>query len=646
MRRARFAQLALAGVVAALLLARSLPPAAAQQPGGVCRDCAKTPQSLGLSGAVSEVAGKLDCDFVPELERELRRHSGGGSGGDAAFVERFLGERPPRAWLEKSRECPTKEPRCVLETVLGSREAALRALVLYHRDSVTLSASQQHNPAGTEQLWSLDEIRKIQGALDVLPAKFRKLRTLKAFHRIADGITDPNDPNTAAIAFSGTSTGSQEGTIRFFGKTFQEPNGPELTILHELFHHVDYSANFNDGQYAHQQIGLGEASGWEQQLTDPRTGETLTRPVWVAKKRDSGFVTRYSETSPREELAELASHYVWAPSQLKERSPAKYELVKSKLFDEKEFTEREPWPELDRLIAGSRVWQSALTSCLALAPGLFFDLHSGRLAVRDGAKSPFFDEFLKSACKPSILSAFEAELGRRPDFCARGGLPALERALNARMDRKELPGAAALLAGKAGFEEARRQCANARDLRAGCAAQTYARNIAGLQPGAPFTPALQKELERVLVPLSNENSGRDSQLPLGDLLRACFKRLKAVDLPASSALVYETGGSCVQAGATCAPCVTGLRELLRAGGYAYEPEQELRMLRLTPVLQRFNATIPEARNEAARACRQTGPEARRACVRQVFKLKFDEIGGRSAAQTEIDLLWSLVEPRI
>ncbi|WP_413560020.1 hypothetical protein [Bdellovibrio sp. HCB209] len=101
----------------------------------------------------------------------------------------------------------------------------------------------------------------------------------------------------------------------------------QQTLLHELGHVVARKDNVDDS------APWLKVAGWQERIRTiggrPVTDYTLVNP--------SKAVSSYGKTNPREDFAETVVAYRFNGANLKVRQPEKYEFLKLRVFDEKEY---------------------------------------------------------------------------------------------------------------------------------------------------------------------------------------------------------------------------------------------------------------------------------------------------------------------
>jgi hypothetical protein len=264
-----------------------------------------------------------------------------GSAEELKILGKMLNDKPSVNW-SKARDCKTVI--CALTKVYNSEESAHRALNIAKRDGYIISASRDFNinNADIGQLFSLEELQKIDLAYKMLPPKYKKLKSLDRLKRLPDGYTSPKAPDAAAYASPGYHSlyYNAEGEITFLDSGFSgEQSWGPLVAVHELTHHVDYSSSDKNPLGISEGPEFLKLSGWKSTTkyeTDKKSGKKTAVTEWEHTP-DKKFITTYAGSQPAEDLAEAAAHYLYFPKKLKSIDPEKYDFIKNKIFDGKEY---------------------------------------------------------------------------------------------------------------------------------------------------------------------------------------------------------------------------------------------------------------------------------------------------------------------
>ncbi len=264
-----------------------------------------------------------------------------GSADELKFLGKMLDDKPSKDWANAS-ECKTV--LCAITKVYKSEEVAYRVLNIAKRDGYIVSLAKDFNINNEYigQLFTLEEIQKIDLAYKLLPPRYEKLKTLDRIKRLPDGYSSPGAPNAAAYASPGIHSAdyNREGEITFLESGFSgAASWGSHAAVHELTHHVDYSQSNKNSHGFSESPDFLKLSGWIKSTkyeTDVKTGKKTQVSQWEFSK-DKNFVSDYSSTAPAEDFAEAAAHYVYYPNKLKAVDPEKYDFIKNKVFGGKEF---------------------------------------------------------------------------------------------------------------------------------------------------------------------------------------------------------------------------------------------------------------------------------------------------------------------
>ena len=399
-----------------------------------CPTCARTStQGIEVSGLkhVQDVLGQ-QCPNEDEFRNEATRqyeklfpkkskqaHSSepihgirlSGRRDELEIAEQILGSRPPSQWPAIAKGCD--DVRCAITRLFGSEEAALRVLNIAQRSGYLMSASQEINPSGKEQLWSLAEIRSVDRAIQQLPDKFLHLATLKNIFRAANGVKHKQHPDNPAMAASDYWSWLRHypGSITMYDNLFPQSDLLSQLITHEFSHHLDFTWLEKTGEYAHQAFGFSAINQ---------------------------FVTEYAKKTPQEDFAESVSYAIYFPEKMRIEAPAKLELV-TKLFDGKLPSS---WPTLDSLLKQKGGIPGLLAACLgeltAIGSPAGQDVTFVYERRRDlpGQTIQYYPSSFsrQTQCLKPLLKDLAPELAKTDDFCLRGGMAAAELEVKRRVE--------------------------------------------------------------------------------------------------------------------------------------------------------------------------------------------------------------------
>ena len=265
-----------------------------------------------------------------------------GSAEELKFLTKMLGENPI-VKLSDYKECTTA--LCALTKIYNSEESAHRAFNLAKRSGYIISIEKEFNTdkGKSGQLFSLEELQKIDLAYKRLPDNYKKIKTLDRIKRMPDGYGSPDSPNAAAWARPGYHAGHYhiDGEIVFLDSGFSGDGGWGAQVaVHELTHHLDFASSPNSYEGISQSPEFLKLSGWKKKsayVTDEKTGKRKLQEQWESSK-DKAFVRDYAGSAPGEDFAESTAYYMYQPQYLKTIDPDKYNFIKDKVFKGKEFT--------------------------------------------------------------------------------------------------------------------------------------------------------------------------------------------------------------------------------------------------------------------------------------------------------------------
>lgn len=130
---------------------------------------------------------------LPKQEKQIKGLKLVGSADELKYLNKMLSDKPTDRW-SKAKGCITV--LCAVTKLYDSEETAHRVLNLAKRDGYIVSASKDFNmesgPIG--QLFTPKEIRDIDLAYKMLPAPYKKLRSLDRLKRMPNGYSSPRSP--------------------------------------------------------------------------------------------------------------------------------------------------------------------------------------------------------------------------------------------------------------------------------------------------------------------------------------------------------------------------------------------------------------------------------------------------------------------
>ena len=329
-------------------------------------------------------------------------------------------DRPPKDWPAVALGCTTVV--CGLGKLFGSEESALRALNVAARSGYVISATQEGNPAGVEQIWKPEEIRSIDRVLESAPEQYLHINTMKFFKRYADGVFKVDSPNTAAWA------DYNRNEIVFLALTFKNSDSIDTTIFHELSHHYDFQGiDQNPEVLISEKIGFSKISGWGSgilnsisEFREIRTDQTGS----YTHAADASFVTNYASTSPLEDFAESCAYYRYRPTDLKIASLEKYNLLKDQVFKGVEYTESGGWPALDQEIVSMGGMSSLLSTCVSRIEQISMNGTNATIWMPEPGHpmslvSSTSQDKMAGYCLKAVEDQVIARLQDNPEYCTR-----------------------------------------------------------------------------------------------------------------------------------------------------------------------------------------------------------------------------------
>ena len=349
----------------------------------------------------------------PGSVRGVKLH---GTAAEATAFEAMLGEKPPVNWPAVAVNCKTI--LCAATKIFGSEESAMRAFSIAKRTGYIVKLDQKQNPAGKEQVWSPAEVRAIDQSLQILSPEFYRMKTLEGFYRVTDGYRlRGHDVNSAAFADANSKA------IVCYDVMNKHDDGPMAIILHEIFHHHDFSGE-KQGELLHAHSNFNQISGWDKgsQALNPETGkveEAFThRPA-------AKFVRDYAALSPYEDYAESITYYVLKPRALLNADPEKYNFIRDKVFQGKVFAAG--IPGLAARLSDGKWVQEAMANCESRMPQYSLDEagNPAKLYYPTGTAGRFWvtknSKFFLETCAEHEIAKFLATFPARDEFCTREG---------------------------------------------------------------------------------------------------------------------------------------------------------------------------------------------------------------------------------
>ncbi len=444
-------------------------------------------------------------NLLPELEREYKRYypykgmitrpvkgiplSGNEEELDA--LEKILGRKPPKNWPGVAISC--FDVPCAAEKLFGSREAALRALIIQKRDGFTISVSQDHST--DERIFRPEEIRQIDFILQKLPKEFKDSarKTLKEFRRVANTSYDKSLlQNANGYAMHSCNC------IEFYDGAFTNHPFVALgTITHEIAHHFDFSNSSISNTEAYRSLG-GWGRGQEKHKSDG------TAEIEYSRSARKPLVTPYAATSPDEDFAESVNFYVTSPNDLERMDPQKYAFIRSRVFGGKEFRNSLP-AELERTLAQKGGEKFIAESCFTEV--YRYDVTSAKTIV--GTEQDERTYLTWNSLSPYCFSKLARNLAKEnPSLCSPSGLEGILAAIASKPNRYINLASQAITANT--LPENISTCAERRDYTAKCLSETAFETLVlrGLATSRDTKESLDPFMRSVLnkVPKNSEHA--------------------------------------------------------------------------------------------------------------------------------------------
>ncbi len=359
--------------------------------------------------------------------------------------------KPHSRWSTSASTCST--PLCALTAIYGSEELAQRTLMFHARTGYALSVSQEENRVGgnkfVEQLWKPYEVRELEDLSRKLPRELQRLPHLEKILRVADGYRGHGHGH-GVIAY----TAAYMGSIISYDSISENPgykplelsqsSGAQHTLIHEICHNWDFGNIYKNGgsQMYSEKAGWGfrELSKWS-----PKPGSDSG---WASAGGEK-FVTSYGGDQPGEDFAESCAAFVISPEDLLQASPAKYALIKDKVFQGREFRDSwwnqskdVSWPALGQAVSSfERSCGEMYSRCLeghTLTPkGTVISREVTTSGSTTHTRTTEMDlrRFVASnACfigeRKSIMEKLLDQLSSDPRYCEMGGRAGIEKRSN------------------------------------------------------------------------------------------------------------------------------------------------------------------------------------------------------------------------
>lgn len=359
--------------------------------------------------------------------------------------------RPHSRWTSAARACST--PLCAMTAIYGSEELAQRTLMFHYRTGYALSVSQEENNIGggkyVEQLWRPYEVRELEDLSRKLPRELQNLKGLDKILRVADGYRGHGHGHSV-IAY----TAAHMGSIVSYDTISEDPgykpleqshsSGAQHTLIHEICHNWDFGNIYKSGgsQMYSEKAGWGfrELSKWS-----PKPG---SESGWVSGGGEK-FVSGYAGDQPGEDFAESCAAYVISPDDLYQASPAKYAMIKDKIFKGREFRDSwwnqskdTSWPALGQAVASfERSCGAMFSKCLeghsinSAGSIVSREVRTVGSTTYTTTRELDLKRFVATdSCfvgeRKGIMEKLLEKLGSDPLYCEMGGRPGIEKRSN------------------------------------------------------------------------------------------------------------------------------------------------------------------------------------------------------------------------
>ena len=241
--------------------------------------------------------------------------------------------RMPQKVKDALKACD--EVLCALEKIFESKESAYRVLSISRDSGYAVSLEQD---TAEDYIWSVEDLRDLSYATNILPKKLMDQRTMDRFKILPEGYYYPEYGEELAGLASASYEG--DGTISFKSFDRKDKNWPAMVIMHEMAHHFDYPDYISRSDHLSESSSFREINGWvsEEVWTTDEEGRSQKGLNWT--HGDSACFPRdYAGTSPHEDFAEGVAYYVGEPYYLKKKCPKTYAFLKNKVFQGKEYLE-------------------------------------------------------------------------------------------------------------------------------------------------------------------------------------------------------------------------------------------------------------------------------------------------------------------
>lgn len=571
-----------------------------------------------------------------------------GSPDQLKIAEWLLSPPSVPNWQQKASSC--SHVLCVFENLLGSKEASFRVFNIVKRNGYYLKLgpfSKGKDWQVDHQIYSTEEIRRLDGAFKKLPEELNHLKGLNAYYRMPDGAALKDTQGAAAWA-SRNYPPYSEGMIVFQEDTFKNSEyWTQHATIHETCHHLDFQSEYRNGIVNSESITFGfrDLSGWKK--TKNNNGEL----EWVYKPEQSKFVTNYAATKPLEDFAESCAYYVHDPNELLKKAPEKYDFMKNKVFHGKEFKKTDSSSlnntELEKIFEDPTRCSYLATQCLdkfVLDSSLKIQGNKSK-----GEKSPQSwnipdDWYQDSDCFKITRDKITDEISRsifssRRIFCSLGGKIGISNLMRQNFCKKTF---ANLISQCASFKDLIKTgdsgCISKKDFTSQCLIDAYL--ASGKINLGISTDAARKFLnmfQNKAPPLKSVLDQHSSAM----IVINCVKNADRVFFGRSSSdndpflfIGQEKNTGLVYGGDThfnyINPCLISTGKFLKDHGYKLDEEEEKNQLdalftekQLRKAFVDFLAIMFDLKNEAEKNC---GAKlfGKKKCIDESFSARFDK----------------------
>jgi len=447
------------------------------------------------------------------LQKEIHGKLISGTQEQLEVLEKSLGETPPDHWHQLPQSC--NQVVIALTWGFKNEESAYLTLSIAKKSGYIVSLDQKHSIVNAmiyQQIWKPEEIRVISKTVKKLPSYFLNLKSLESIYRVHDSLRYAgSEGGTAALASTGRTVGLKyyPGYILVFKGAFDNSDFSRAysTIAHEIGHHYDYEGYWKSPtrERTSQILKYDDLSEWKKhQKTVEKDGRRVLEVTYTSGE-NARFVDRYSSTNPYEDFASAIGTYVYEPEALLGASPKKYEYMKSKLFNGREYLEPETWEHLEQLI--NPKMDQMVDRCFSKVKSM--------LKSSDGKRTNFTQErkinryktvtyyrnyrstLRTLECIEDESKPFIEELKKDADFCEKGGEKAIKEYLRKKVAFNLAPYLAiARDVFEKGVKENKEECIQNKDLRKDC---FYAKTFERLMAEHGALPEVSQEQKQKMM---------------------------------------------------------------------------------------------------------------------------------------------------